>query len=245
MNKIRFFLITFPCIVILNFFISSSIAIAIYPGSEKDVIDYKSDHYSFTHNFFSELGSLKTNGNRTNYAIKKMNNTSSMLLFNSALILIGISISLFYVFFYRIFQLFEDSKKAKFYSSKTKFIGIIVGIFFAGIGLIPVDLHFKAHILVAQGAFCSLFILSMIHFLALRNSILFKSLYSYGYFIFSILLISYLCIVFFGPKIHPGIIFSESDLMLQVVAQKVIVLSFILTILFQAIGIRKIINQHK
>ena len=36
----------------------------LYPGSQKEIINYESNYYSLTHNFLSELGSLRTKRTR-------------------------------------------------------------------------------------------------------------------------------------------------------------------------------------
>jgi len=105
MKKARFYLVKLPIISITIFFFCSIIAALIYPGSHKEIIEYQSDYYSFTHNFLSELGSLKTNTDETNLAIIQKDNTPSMLLFNGSLILIGGTLMLFYFNFKKVFGL--------------------------------------------------------------------------------------------------------------------------------------------
>ena len=50
-------------------------------------------------------------------------------------------------------------------------------------------------------------------------------------------------LIFFGPQIGPGKTFTENELILQVVSQKVIVLIFTLAILSQVYGINDIIKK--
>ena len=67
-KRLSFYLFVVPCVGVLVFFIFNIIAILQYPGYEKCIhqnidscIEYEqSDYYSFTHNFFSELGSIRT-----------------------------------------------------------------------------------------------------------------------------------------------------------------------------------------
>ena len=61
--------------------------------------------------------------------------------------------------------------------------------------------------------------------------------------LFIVFLAVYLVIIFFGPQIGPGTVYTESDLILQVVAQKIIVLTFIFSILFQVWGIRNFLKM--
>ena len=119
MKRARFYLVRLPIISIVVFLICCIIAAIIYPGSHKEIIEYKSEVYSFTHNFLSELGSLKTNTDETNPKIIQEDNTPSMILFNGSLILIGATLMLFYVEFKKIFTLIKDSYKTRLYAKIT------------------------------------------------------------------------------------------------------------------------------
>jgi len=55
----------------------------------------------------------------------------------------------------------------------------------------------------------------------------------------------YLRIIFFGPQIGPGIIYSEEDLMLQVIAQKSIVLTFMAAFLHQVYGFNLLFTNKR
>ena len=79
MEKARFYLVKLPVISVVVFFFCCVVAAIIYPGSHKEIINYKSEVYSFTHNFLSELGSLKTNTDETNPLIIQEDNTPSMI----------------------------------------------------------------------------------------------------------------------------------------------------------------------
>ena len=59
------------------------------------------------------------------------------------------------------------------------------------------------------------------------------------------MLFIYLRIIFYGPQIGPGEIYSESDLMLQVIAQKSIVLTFMAAILHQVYGFNLLLNKKR
>ena len=135
MEKAKFYLVKLPITSILVFFSCCVIAALIYPGSQKEIIGYQSEVYSFTHNFLSELGSLQTNTDETNPAIIQEDNTPSMLLFNGSLILIGATLMLFYVQFKKVFVLIEDSSKAQFYAKITMPVGLLAGFFYAGLDL--------------------------------------------------------------------------------------------------------------
>jgi len=243
MKKIRFYLVRLPIITITIFFFCCVIAALIYPGSHKEIIGYQSDYYSFTHNFLSELGSLKTNTDEINTAIIQKDNTPSMLLFNGGLILIGATLMLFYYNFKKVFAFIEDSSKSIFYSKITMLVGLLAGFFYAGVGLVPHDLHFEAHVFFANYAFLTLFFLCILHSITVYHSNFISNSYVIGYLAFCVVLFVYLRIIFFGPQIGPGKIYSEADLMLQVIAQKSIVLTFMAAILHQVYGFNVLLKK--
>ena len=168
-----------------------------------------------------------------------------MLLFNGSLILIGATLMLFYVNFKKVFGLIEDSSKSIFYSKITMPVGLLAGFFYAGVGLVPHDLHFEAHVFFANYAFLTLFILCILHSLAVYHSNSLSNTYVLGYVAFCIVLFIYLRIIFYGPQIGPGKIYSETDLMLQVIAQKSIVLTFMAAILHQVYGFNLLLNKKR
>ena len=165
-KKLRFYLFIVPYIGISTFFIFNIIAISQYPGYDKchflkNSENCKSDKYSFKHNFLSELGSIDTNTDDDGPPINEngennKSNTFSMLFFNSSLIIVGIVIIAFYQFFYKMFVWKEDSKGSIKYSKACKYLGIITGIMFAGVGAVPHDLNFLFHVIFANGAFSAL-----------------------------------------------------------------------------------------
>lgn len=245
MKKAKLYLVQIPIISITIFFICCIIAALIHPGSHKEIIQYQSDYYSFTHNFLSELGSLKTNTDETNPAIIQEDNTPSMLLFNGSLILIGITLMIFYFHFKKVFQFMDDTGKSVFFSKITMPVGLLAGFFYAGVGFVPHDLHFETHVFFANYAFLTLFFLCILHGLTVYHSKSLGNTYVLGYVVFCILLFVYLRIIFFGPQIGPGEIYSEDELMLQVIAQKSIVLSFMAAFLHQVYGFNLILNKKK
>ena len=180
MEKARFYLFKLPVISIIVFFFCCIVAAIIYPGSHKEIINYESEVYSFTHNFLSELGSLKTNTDETNPKILQENNTPSMILFNGSLILIGVTLMLFYIEFKKIFTLIKDSYKAMFYAKITLPVGLLAGFFFAGVGFVPHDLHFAAHVFFANSAFLVLFFLCILHSITVYYSNFISNNYAIG-----------------------------------------------------------------
>ena len=245
MKKAHFYLVKLSVISVVVFFFCCIIAAIIYPGSHKEIIEYESEVYSFTHNFLSELGSLKTNTDETNPKIIQEDNIPSMILFNGSLILIGATLMLFYVKFKKVFTLIKDSYKARVYAKITLPVGLLAGFFYAGVGFVPHDLHFATHVFFANSAFLTLFFLCILHSITIYHSNFISNNYVIGYIAFCGVLFIYLYIIFFGPQIGPGKIFSEKELMLQVISQKSIVLTFMAAILYQIYGFNKILANKK
>jgi hypothetical membrane protein len=227
-TRIYFGLVRFPIISISIFFICFLLAAFLYPGSEIEHIDFKSDMYSLSHNFLSGLGSLVTSSGEIN--------TASSILFNGSLVLVGTTLVIFYMRFKDIFKTIGDSQKSIVLSRLSQPVGLVAGVLFAGVGLVPHDLHFGAHVFFANYAFLVLFILSILHSITVYHSNFMSNRYALGYLLFCIVLLMYLYIIFLGPKISPGSNFSETDLMIQVISQKSIVLFLILSILIQVYG---------
>ena len=230
MKRTSFFLTKLPLISVLIFYFFCLIAAFLYPGSEKEIINYKYDGYSISHNFLSELGCVKTNTDETNPNIIQEDNYSSMIFFNSGLILIGLTICLFYYHFNKFFKFSNDSNTTKKFAVVTSIIGV---------GLVPHDVSFIWHVIFANGAFLFLFIVSIFHTITIYFSEKIQNIFSLGYLLFSICLLIYVYIIFLGPKIGPGFIFNEEELMLQVLAQKIIVALFTLAMLSQVMAFKK------
>ena len=241
-TKLYLYLVKLPKIAILVFFLFALLAGFLHPGEQNDKINFRSKHYSITHNFLSQLGSIAVPFEDENgeYEIK---NTPSLLLFGSAVVLIGFSMVMFYLHFEKLFQEIKDSAKAIKFSKYTKPVGVVAGIMYAGVGLVPHDFNYYLHIFFAHGAFLMLWITSLIHLLVIYNSNKIAKRFSMGYVVFCVLLFFYLLLIFFGPRVGPGIMYEENELILQVVSQKLIVLAFIFSILIQVWGLSKLLNK--
>ena len=232
-NKQQYFsLVTFPVIAISIFVLFFLIAAFYFPGSEFTHLNYKADRYSLSHNFLSALGRIDSSNVQTNLI--------SCILFNSTLVLIGVTIAQFYRGFKELFFTINDSSRSILLSNYTKRVGMISGLLFAGVGLVPHDLHHGAHVFFANYAFLSLFVLSILHSITIYSSKYISNIYAIGYLIFCFVLLVYVYLIFLGPKIDPGKMFSERDLIIQVVSQKLIVFSLIVSMLIQVHGIKRL-----
>lgn len=237
MNKKKqyFELVTFPVVAILIFVLFFLVAAFCFPGSEFSHLNYKADRYSLSHNFLSALGRIECSNGQTNLI--------SCILFNCSLVLIGITIVKFYRGFEALFFTIKDSRRSIVFSNYAKPVGIISGLLFAGVGLVPHDLHHGLHVFFANYAFLSLFVLNILHSMTVYSSKYISNIYAIGYLVFCAVLLVYVYLIFLGPKITPGTLFSERDLMIQVISQKLIVASFIISMLIQVHGIKLLFEK--
>ena len=111
-SKLYFYSVKFPKIAIAIFFLFVIIAGVLHPGEQNDKINFKSDHYSVTHNFLSQLGTIEVCFNDENGDEIIVDNTPSLLLFSSAVVLIGLAMVMFYIYFDRLFLKIRDTEKA-------------------------------------------------------------------------------------------------------------------------------------
>ena len=114
------------------FIIVNAIAIYLFPGGS--LYNYDLTSYSFTENFFSDLGVYETSGGHENFL--------SCFLFNSTLTMIGFA-SFSYMY---VPSLFNENRKAYIFSSIAAAILIISGICYIGVALTPADLYFGEHV---------------------------------------------------------------------------------------------------
>ncbi len=231
-----FRLVTLPVIAISIFVIFFLIAVLFFPGTEFSHLNYKSEQYSLSHNFLSSLGRIESSNGKSNII--------SCILFNTSLVLVGVTIMEFYRGFKEFFITTEDTPRSIILSKYTKPVGIISGFLFAGVGVVPHDLHHGTHVFFANYAFLSLFVLSFLHSIAVYSSRYLSNIYAVGYVVFCFVLLVYIYIIFLGPKITPGAFFSERDLMIQVISQKLIVASLIISMLLQVHGIKRLLNKR-
>ena len=98
----------------------TAIAMLLYPGGT--FVDPSTRGYSFFANFFSDLGATRTPSGATN--------TLSMILFTSALAIVGIGLA---VFFVALTQFFRDSRSGPIFPTTGAVLGVIAGLCFVGV----------------------------------------------------------------------------------------------------------------
>lgn len=217
------FLITLPRVVCIYFVISFILAMIIYAGGT--INDPESMGYSFTRNFFSDLGKFTTE------------NIISAMMFNLSLIVCGWS---FAAYFFYFTKLFNQNTIIHILAKVGSYAGIIGALCFIGVGLTPHNLFLDYHIVFVNWAFRSFLLASISLSVVLYKDNRFENRFAMGYFIFAILTFLYVLVLEFAPD--PKI--SDFALIFNVIAQKIIIFAFILSILYQSFGNSKLLAKY-
>ena len=217
------FLITLPRVVCIYFVISFILAMIIYAGGT--INDPESMGYSFTRNFFSDLGKFTTE------------NIISAMMFNLSLIVCGWS---FAAYFFYFTKLFNQNTIIHILAKVGSFSGIIGALCFIGVGLTPHNLFLDYHIVFVNWAFRSFLLAGISLSVVLYKDNRFENRFAMGYFIFAILTFLYVLVLEFAPD--PKI--SDFALIFNVIAQKIIIFAFIFSILYQSFGNSKLLANY-
>ena len=217
------FLITLPRVVCIYFVISFILAMIIYAGGT--INDPESMGYSFTRNFFSDLGKFTTE------------NIISAMMFNLSLIVCGWS---FAAYFFYFTKLFNQNTIIHILAKVGSFAGIIGALCFIGVGLTPHNLFLDYHIVFVNWAFRSFLLAGISLSVVLYKDNRFENRFAMGYFIFAILTFLYVLVLEFAPD--PKI--SDFALIFNVIAQKIIIFAFIFSLLYQSFGNSKLLAKY-
>ena len=118
--------------MIAYFIVTNAAAMILFPGGTLFNPDLNS--YSFSGNFFSDLGITFTRDGTQNFL--------SSFLFNSSLLIMGLC-AVSHVF---VPNLFRETKKTYVISVIASILLVISGISFIGVGLTPADIYFEEHV---------------------------------------------------------------------------------------------------
>ena len=217
-NK-RAMLVLIPRIATAIFILLQIVGMIAYPGGT--LHDVSTEGYSFTNNFFSDMGTYAARNGDPNYL--------SMIIFAFSLTIVGITFSFYYLVLPNV--LGED---------RINYILAIIGTVFAiggsicmiGTGLTPSDIVHDPHVFFANNIFHCFLITAFVYTIVIFRSEILKKRYSIGYGLFFISIFAYVGILQYGPPATAG----ESELVFQVVSQKMIVGVFCFSVLHQTFG---------
>ena len=219
----NFWITDMPKYSMVIFVVFNAIAMILYPGG--NLHDFNQEGYSFTRNFFSDLGLTVSHS--------KEPNIFSCLLFNTSLIICGITFSML---FYKI----KDVFRYNFLSKVATFFGILGGLSYIGVALTPSNLLLDAHIFFAHSIFRFLFIASFLYSILIFKTESFENKYGYGFIIFSIMVLIYVFISEVGPDPRT----SPDALLLQAISQKIIAIWILFSIYMYSLGLGKYLNNR-
>ena len=215
--------ILLPRVASIFFVIFQGLGMILYPGGT--IHDLSTTGYSFTSNFFSDMGAYEAKNGEPNYL--------SMIFFSISLILVGGTFALYYLVLPKVF----GNNNRNYYLS---WIGTIFAfggsICLIGTGLTPTDLVFDSHVFFANNIFHSFLVTSFFYSIVIFDTNILEKRYAIGYVIFFISILLYVGVLQFGPSVSTG----KPELIFQVVAQKLIVIIFFLTVFHQTFGLSKL-----
>ena len=223
MRHQHLFLIKLPRVACVLFVILFILAMLMYAGGT--INNPESMGYSFTRNFFSDLGKFTAE------------NIISAMIFNLSLIVCGWS---FAAYFFYFTKLFNQNTIIHILAKVGSFAGIIGALCFIGVGLTPHNLFLNYHIVFVNWAFRSFLLAGILFTIVLYNDDRFENRFAMGYFIFAILTFLYVLVLEFAPD--PKI--SDFALIFNVIAQKIIIFAFIFSILYQSFGNSKLLAKY-
>ncbi len=198
----RFLLVLIPRIMVAIFIILQIIGMMVYPGGT--IHGKTTVGYSFSNNFFSDLGIYTAYNGDPNYL--------SMALFIISLTLVGTTFVFYYLALPQLFK--EDSLNYKLSILGTIFaFGGSIGLI--GTALTPADLVLDMHVFFANGIFKCFMITALCYTIVIYRSNVYEKKYAWGYGIFFILIALYVGVLEWAPPPRS----SQSALVFQVITQ--------------------------
>jgi hypothetical protein len=134
------------------------------------------------------------------------------------------------MFFVAFTRFFKHMKAGRVVSLIAAGFGVVAGVCFVGVGLVPSNVNQRLHgsfVLLAFGAF--LVATAIYAFLILRAPA-YPNTYAWPFLMFALLLAVYMWVLVYGPR----------DTLIQATAQKVIVYASVGSVLLQAIAAQRV-----
>lgn len=214
----RYYFIYIGLIGALQFVLLTAVAMWLYPGGTIHEPDLES--YSFFTNYFSDLG-------RT-YTFDRTSNVLCHNIFKLTLSITGGSLILFFIAVPGVFQ----SEASKVCISIAALFGVASGLCYIGIGWVPWDVDYWDHTGWVRAGFLAFLAMTFFYSLAILFDDEYPNRYGYAFLIFGVVLAIQIVIMLFGPRAYR----NESALLLQAVAQKIVVYAEIFVMIYQAKG---------
>ena len=215
-------LVAAPRCAALLFILLQLLGMRVYPGGT--MYDASSQGYSFSKNFFSDMGAYAARNGDPNYF--------SMILFAMSLTIVGITFISYYLLLPRLLG-----------NDRINYILAWAGTLFAiggsvcmiGTGFTPSDVVFAPHVFFANNIFHCFLVTALLYTIVIFRSDGLRKRYAIGYAMFFLSIFIYVMILQYGPSANSG----ESALIFQVLSQKVIVIVFCFSVVHQTFGFSK------
>lgn len=215
----RTMLVLIPRLAAILFILLQVVGMQVYPGGTMH--DASTIGYSFSKNFFSDMGAYAARNGEPNYL--------SMIIFALSLTIVGITFSLYYLFLPRVL----GNDRANYLLASTGTLFAIGGsICMIGTGFTPSDIVFAPHVFFANNIFHCFLVTALLYTIVIFRSDSLKKRYAMGYAMFFISIFIYVGILQYGPSANSG----EAAMIFQVLSQKMIVLVFCCSVIHQTFG---------
>ena len=225
-SKERLLFFILPSFAILIFVLLVFAGAFSYEGGNR--LDHNSIGYSFSNNYLSDLGRLRT--------VSGVANTIPYYCFNSGLIILSAVFSFYFLF---LPSLYDDNQRVQNLSRLGSICGLLASICFAGVAYTPADLFLDAHIFFADWLF-RLMNLTIISY-ALAYVMMKRSyfIFSFIFAIVAVVVSSHIIISDFGLAKY----FSEPHTV-RVLSQKAATIALIISVPLMTIYNRKRLASH-
>ena len=216
----------FPTVGCTMFMILTAIAMQFYAGGT--VMDPDLPGYSFSDNFFSDLGRIT--------ALSGEPNTVSSVLFFISAVGCGLMLIPFYLSLHKVFNETPDQQK---WNKIGSIMATIVALGYAGIGMTPCDRYPIAHFTAVFIAFIGSFPVVIIYIWLMRQHSHYPKAYARLFAIFGIVLFAYICLM---PSFAD--VSDITQLQVQVIGQKVVIYCEMITMAIMGIGTWRFMEEE-
>ena len=207
------------------FVVLTSVAMFMYPGGT--LIDKTTIGYSFSNNFFSELGMTQFYSGQPNYG--------PFLLFVVALSGAGLGMI---VFFIAYAPFFTRSIIDRLLAWLGTLVGITSGMCFIGVALTPADANRSLHANYVLWAFQTFFIAVLLYLPPLFRERRHPKPSASVFGVFAFLLAAYVLLINFGPAAN-----TPEGLTIQATGQKIIAYACVASIILESLGAIRFIKK--
>jgi hypothetical membrane protein len=211
-------ILTFCLVSFAVYALFNPLAMLLYPGGTST--DPDAEGYSFLENFFSDLGMVHTYGGEPKVL--------SLVLFASALVLMGMA----YLLFFAIMPgYFVETRLERVASRIGSVAGVLAGVSCLGIAATPWDLFLNAHLIFAFGLSTSFLLAVLCYSVAIWKNRRYPNAYAAVFAVYVVILAAYLCLMLLGPDIS-----TREGLVVTAVGQKIAIYSGMLCWFAQFLG---------